>query len=115
MEIALSAVIGALFGAGLYLLMRRSTVLILVGVTLLTHGVNLLVFLAGGLTRAGAPLVPEPLSAPSGPVSNPLTQALILTAIVIALGIQAFVLVLVRALAGSGSQEAGGALETAED
>jgi multicomponent Na+:H+ antiporter subunit C len=87
-------VIGGLFAAGLYMMMRRSLGKLIIGIVLLSHAVNLLIFVAGGLTRGGAPVIPEGAEGPFGPISDPLPQALILTAIVISFGFLAFTAVL---------------------
>lgn len=86
-NLVLVVVVGVLFGTGVTLLLERSLSRVLLGVLLLGNGVNLLILLGG---RAGdAPLVrvtePERMS-------DPLTQALVLTAIVITLGMTAFLL-----------------------
>lgn len=96
MEALLAFVIGGLYASGLYLMMRRSIVKLILGLVLLGHAANLLIFTLGQLTRAVPPLVPPGGTAPPGDVANPLPQALILTAIVIGFGVQAFALVLVQ-------------------
>jgi multicomponent Na+:H+ antiporter subunit C len=58
--------------------------------------VNLLMFTAAGLTRGRPPLVPAGAVTAVPPVADPLPQALILTAIVIAFGLLAFAVVLVQ-------------------
>jgi multicomponent Na+:H+ antiporter subunit C len=88
-------VIGALFAFGLYSMMRRSIAKLIIGLALLGHAAHLLVFTAAGLTRA-PPLIPEAATTMSDPHADPLPQALVLTAIVIAFGVQAFALVLLR-------------------
>lgn len=82
-------VVGVLFAAGVTLLLERSLTRILMGVILLGNGVNLLI-LAGG--RAGGP--PIVGTTPNDRMSDPLPQAMILTAIVITLGMTAFLLAL---------------------
>ena len=94
MEIYLAIVVGALYAGGLYLMLRRSLVKLVIGLALLSHAATLLVFTAGGLTRGRAPLVRE--TASTLPVADPLPQALILTAIVISFAVLAFALVLTR-------------------
>jgi multisubunit Na+/H+ antiporter MnhC subunit len=51
----LSFVVGGLFAAGLYLMLRRSIVKLIFGLVLLSHAANLLIFTAGGLVRARPP------------------------------------------------------------
>jgi multicomponent Na+:H+ antiporter subunit C len=95
MELFFVAMIGVLYGAGLYLLLRRSIVKMLVGLILLGNGANLLIFLAGSLVRGRPPLVPEGRTTVSLPSADPLPQALILTAIVISFGVLVFAVALV--------------------
>lgn len=94
METVLAIVVGVLYAGGLYLVMRRSIVKLILGLGLLGHATNLLIFTVGGLTRARAPIIPE--AGELTAAANPLPQALILTAIVIGFGVQAFTLVLVH-------------------
>ena len=96
MSIVLSLIVGALYGAGLYLMMRRSIVKLILGLALLSHGSNLLIFLMGGLTRGRPPLIPMNMVEPAGAYADPVPQALILTALVIGFGMQAFLVVLIR-------------------
>lgn len=95
MELVFAIVVGGLWSAGIYLMLRRNIVKLIIGLTLLSHGANLLIFTAGGLTRAASPLVPAGAEAVTG-TADPLPQALILTAIVISFGVTAFMLVLVH-------------------
>jgi len=92
----LALVIGVLYAAGLYLAMRRSLVKLVLGLALLGHAANLLIFVAAGLTRATAPFVPLGAAEPTPPFADPVPQALVLTAIVIGFGVQAFALVLLK-------------------
>ncbi len=96
MEVVLAVVVGALYAAGLYTVMRRSIVKLAIGLVLLGHAANLLIFTSAGLTRAQPPLVAEGAALPPQPFADPLPQALILTAIVIGFGVLAFTLVLVH-------------------
>ena len=96
MEILLAVIVGALYAAGLYLMMRRSIVKLILGLALLGHAANLLIFTIGRLTHNHPPLIPAGAEQMSGPYADPLPQALILTAIVIGFGVQAFALVLLK-------------------
>jgi multicomponent Na+:H+ antiporter subunit C len=96
MHISLAIVVGGLYAAGLYMMMRRSIVKLIIGLILLGHAANLLIFTAGGLIRARAPLVPEGELVPPLPYADPIPQALILTAIVIGFGVVAFTVVLIH-------------------
>ena len=94
MEAILAIVIGGLYATGIYMLMRRSIVKLIIGLGLLAHGASLLVFTAAGLTRAVHPVIEKGSMGITGIVADPLPQALILTAIVISFGVQAFAMVL---------------------
>jgi multicomponent Na+:H+ antiporter subunit C len=96
MAILTALTVGALYAAGLYMMMRRSVVKLIIGLMLLGHATNLLLFTMGRLTRGSPPLVPPGASEPVGPFADPLAQALILTAIVIGFGVQAFAVVLIK-------------------
>jgi multicomponent Na+:H+ antiporter subunit C len=90
MTIVLVLVVGVLFGTGSYLLLQRSLSRIVIGLAMLGHGANLLLLLAGG-AAGRAPILD---GAEVGPVSDPLPQALALTAIVISFAASAFLLTL---------------------
>jgi multicomponent Na+:H+ antiporter subunit C len=92
----LSIVVGGLFAAGLYLMLRRSIVKLVLGLGLISHAVNLLIFTVSGLTRGRPPVVPEGALVPAAAVADPLPQALVLTAIVISFGVLAFAVVLIQ-------------------
>lgn len=96
MEVILAVVIGALYAAGLYMMMRRSFVKLVIGLSLLGYASSLLIFTVNGVTRGKPPLVQEGMTQPLEPYADPLPQALILTAIVIGFGVQAFTLVLFK-------------------
>lgn len=94
MEVILAIVIGVLYASGVYLLLRRSLVKLLIGLALLTHATNLLIFTAAGLSHGGPPVISPDADTITGVSADPLPQALILTAIVISLGVMAFALAL---------------------
>jgi multicomponent Na+:H+ antiporter subunit C len=87
-NVVLILVAGGLIAAGVYLLLERSLTRVLLGIIIMGNGANLLFLVAGG-KAGGAPIVgatdPEDMS-------DPLPQAMALTAIVITLGITAFLL-----------------------
>jgi multicomponent Na+:H+ antiporter subunit C len=87
-SLALVLVAGVCVGTGVYLLLERSLSRVIIGIILIGNGVNVMFLVAGG--RAGGP----PLVGTSEPeqMSDPLVQAMVLTAIVITLGLSAFVL-----------------------
>jgi multicomponent Na+:H+ antiporter subunit C len=96
MESILAIVIGVLFAAGFYLMLRRSLVKLILGLALIGHGANLLIFTVGRLTRGEPALIAENATALKGDYADPLPQALVLTAIVIGFGLQAFAVVLMK-------------------
>ena len=90
MSVSLSLLLpaAALIGCGVYLVLERSLTRVLVGLVMLGNGVNLLFMVASG--RPGkAPIIG---SADPSEMSDPLPQAMVLTAIVIALGMVGFVM-----------------------
>jgi multicomponent Na+:H+ antiporter subunit C len=89
--------IGILFACGAYLVMRRGEIKLILGLSLMSHAVNLLLFSTGAWQRGLPPIldksnIPTDFSA----YVDPIPQALILTAIVISFGVLAFVVVLVK-------------------
>ena len=96
MEFILAIVIGVLYAVGLYLIMRRSLVKLILGIGMLGYAVNLLIFTIGRINRSAPPIIAKDATALSGQFADPLPQALILTAIVIGFGVLAFTLVLLR-------------------
>ena len=94
MDYVLAALVGCFIAVGIYLLLSRSVIRMLLGLVVFGNGVNLLIFTAGRLSHAAPPIVPFGLGQPDGPIANPLPQALILTAIVIGFAMFSFLLVL---------------------
>jgi multicomponent Na+:H+ antiporter subunit C len=94
MPVILAFVIGGLYAAAIYLLLRRSLVRLLIGLSLLGHAANLLIFTVRELTRARPPIVPAEAVALAAPYADPVPQSLVLTAIVIGFGVLAFALAL---------------------
>jgi multicomponent K+:H+ antiporter subunit C len=102
MELVLAAAIGVLAACGVWLLLRPRTFQVIIGLTLISYAVNLFIFAIGGL-RTGA----DPVLKHAGDVAqytDPLPQALVLTAIVIGFATTALFLVVLlasRGLAGN--------------
>ena len=94
MEILTAVLVGVIFGAGIFLLLCRTPVKLIIGLVLLSNAINLLIFDAAGLTRGKPPLIADGLQQLSGATADPLPQAMVLTAIVITFGITAFLLAL---------------------
>jgi multicomponent Na+:H+ antiporter subunit C len=94
MTLLVACAVGVVYGVSILLLLRGSLWQLLLGLALLSHGAHLLIFASGGLVAGAPPLVPEGALAPVAGSADPLPQALILTAIVIAFAVFAFALVL---------------------
>ncbi|MDO5493105.1 MAG: Na(+)/H(+) antiporter subunit C [Nesterenkonia sp.] len=91
-NLTLVLVMGVMLATGVYMVLERSLTRVVLGVILISNGANLMILMSGG--RAGeAPLVRDYLS--SEDYFDPLPQALLLTAIVIAFALVAFMLALV--------------------
>jgi multicomponent Na+:H+ antiporter subunit C len=88
MSLALVVLIGVLFATGTYLLLHRSLTRIVLGVAMLANGVNVLILATSA--RQGEP----PIVGTDGTVTDPVPQALVLTAIVIGFALIAFLLAL---------------------
>ena len=86
-DVTLVVTAAVLVTVGVYLLLERSLSRVVVGIILIGNGVNLLILVAGG--AAGRPPI---LGGLPGSTSDPLPQAMVLTAIVITLGLTAFLL-----------------------
>ncbi|OLT14055.1 sodium:proton antiporter [Pseudonocardia sp. CNS-139] len=89
-NLTMALTVGVLYGVGFTLLLSRSLMRVLIGVVVLGHGTNLLLQLAGG-PPGRAPIVGE---APVEAFTDPLPQALALTAIVITFALTTFLLAL---------------------
>ncbi|MFN4281099.1 MAG: Na+/H+ antiporter subunit C [Alphaproteobacteria bacterium] len=90
MEFLLASGIGVLTAGGVYLLLRGRTFPVILGLTLLSYAVNLLLFAMGRLRIDAPPILRLQLES----YTDPLPQALVLTAIVIAFGMTALIVVL---------------------
>lgn len=89
-NLTMALVVGALYAVGFYLLMQRSLMRVLLGIVVVGHGATLLLQLAGG-PPGRAPIVG---TAPPETFTDPLPQALALTAIVITFALTTFLLAL---------------------
>jgi multicomponent Na+:H+ antiporter subunit C len=89
-NLVMAVTVGVLYAVGFYLLLSRSLMRVLIGVVVLGHASNLLLQLAGG-PPGRAPIVG---SAAPEQMTDPLPQALALTAIVITFALTTFLLAL---------------------
>jgi multicomponent K+:H+ antiporter subunit C len=107
MELLLASAIGLLCSAGVYLVLRARTFPVVLGLTFLSYAVNVFIFVSGGI-RVGQP----PIVGAAVAMTDPLPQALVLTAIVIGFGMTAFLVVLAlraRSATGNDHVDRGGA------
>lgn len=90
METLMCLLVGVLFAIGTYLILTKSLLRIILGTSIIGHGVNLLIITMGGLKKGGPPL----LGLKNLTYTDSLPQALLLTAIVINFATTALFLVL---------------------
>lgn len=96
MEFIIAVITGLLYATGIYMILRRSLVKLILGLILLSNGANLLIFLVGRLSSGNPPIIGDDDSLLSGAYADPIPQALILTAIVIGFGLQAFAIITIK-------------------
>lgn len=89
MEFLVASAIGVLTAGGLYLVLRLRTFPVILGMSLLTYAVNVFLFASGRLSVGAPPILGE-----AGSYTDPLPQALVLTAIVISFGMTAVVVMI---------------------
>ena len=105
MEFLVASGVGSMTAAGVYLLLRARTFPVIVGLALLSYAINLFLFTTGRLVVNLPPVItPEATD-----YTDPLPQALVLTAIVISFGMTALIVVLaLRAYLDAGNDEVDG-------
>lgn len=89
MEALVASAIGVLAAVGIYLTLRLRTFPVILGLTFLSYAVNLFLFASGRLALDAAPIIGRGES-----YSDPLPQALVLTAIVISFGMTAVMMIM---------------------
>lgn len=89
MELLVASAIGFLTAGGLYLVLRLRTFPVIMGISLLTYAVNVFLFASGRLTVGAPPILTDATT-----YTDPLPQALVLTAIVISFGMTAVVVMI---------------------
>ncbi|MGH1414052.1 MAG: Na+/H+ antiporter subunit C [Pelagimonas sp.] len=90
MEFLIASAIGVLTAVGIYLVLRQRTYPVIMGISLLTYAVNLFLFASGRLTIGASPILVDGVTE----YTDPLPQALVLTAIVISFGMTAVVVMI---------------------
>ncbi|MCC2656908.1 MAG: phaC [Panacagrimonas sp.] len=112
MEALLAIVIGVLGGSGIWLVLRPRTFQVVMGLTLLSYAVNLFIFCVGSLAIDKPPLVRAGVATTLENYTDPMPQALVLTAIVIGFATTALFLVVLLASRGlSGTDHVDGTRE----
>ena len=111
MELLVASAIGVMTAGGLYLVMRMRTFPVILGMSLLTYAVNVFLFASGRLTVGAPPILTKSVTE----YTDPLPQALVLTAIVISFGMTAvIVMIALGAYLGSGDDTVDDQLEPGE-
>ena len=100
MEVILAIAIGILGGSGVWLVLRPRTFQVLMGLSLLSYAVNLFIFAMGSLSHDKEPIVRPGVLPNLENYTDPLPQALVLTAIVIGFATSALFLVVLLASRG---------------
>jgi len=104
MELVLALAIGVLTGSGVWLLLRPRTFQVIMGISLLSYGVNLFIFGMGRVRVNQPPILDaatfDAASFAAVRYTDPLPQALVLTAIVIGFAMTALFLVVLLATRG---------------
>jgi multicomponent K+:H+ antiporter subunit C len=100
MELILSLAIGIMAGSGIYLILRPRTFQVIIGLSLLAYAVNLFIFAMGRLRVGAPPIIAPTLGSNPALYTDPLPQALVLTAIVIGFATTALFLVVLLASRG---------------
>jgi multicomponent K+:H+ antiporter subunit C len=90
MELLVASAIGVLTAGGIYLLLRQRTFPVIVGLSLLSYAVNIFLFATGRLTVGAPPVLQDGVTT----YTDPLPQALVLTAIVISFGMTAVIVMI---------------------
>ena len=104
MELVYSVTVGIMVTCSVFLMLRGHTIAIAMGLTLMSYAVNLFLFASGGLVLNQPAILAE-----GAEYSDPLPQALVLTAIVIGFAMTAFALILaIRARADLGNDQVDG-------
>lgn len=100
MEIVFSLAVGVLGGSGVWLVLRPRTFQVILGLSLVSYAVNLFIFSMGSLSIDQPPIVTPGREASLAQYSDPMPQALVLTAIVIGFATTALFLVVLLASRG---------------
>ena len=89
MELLVASAVGLMTACGVYLILRKRTFPVIVGLAMLSYAVNVFIFASGRLVIDAPPVIGA-----ADTMTDPLPQALVLTAIVISFGMTALVVIL---------------------
>ena len=98
MELILALGIGIMTGSGVWLILRPRTYQVIIGLSLLSYAVNLFIFGVGGIKTNAPPVLLDGVA--TSTLTDPVPQALVLTAIVIGFATTALFLVVLLAARG---------------
>lgn len=101
LEFLLASAIGVLTGAGIYLVLRLRTFPVILGLSFLSYAVNVFLFATGRLVVNQPPILTDGTTA----YTDPLPQALVLTAIVISFGMTAVIVMIALSAYLSGDDD----------
>ena len=90
MEGLVASAVGCMTAAGVYLMLRQRTFPVILGLAMLSYAVNLFIFASGRLMLNAPPILTQGAAG----YSDPLTQALVLTAIVISFAMTALIVIM---------------------
>ncbi|WP_226622795.1 Na+/H+ antiporter subunit C [Brucella anthropi] len=93
MELVLALAIGVLMASGVWLILRPRTFQVAIGLSLISYAVNLFIFSMGRLRTNAAPVLDSGVDVQAAQYTDPVPQALVLTAIVIGFAMTALFLV----------------------
>ena len=112
LEFLIATAIGVMTAAGIYLLLRRRTFPVVLGLAFLSYAINVFLFAMGRVVVDQPPIYDKAVTA----YTDPLPQALVLTAIVIAFGMTALVVILaLRTYLETGTDQVDGLPDAAAD
>ncbi|MDP5308231.1 Na+/H+ antiporter subunit C [Paracoccus spongiarum] len=95
MELLVASAVGAMTAAGIYLILRLRSFAVVLGMTMLTYAINAFLFASGRLVVHLPPILRDHSgTVPPDTYTDPLPQALVLTAIVISFGMTAVVVMM---------------------
>lgn len=100
MELVLAIAIGVMMASGVWLILRPRTFQVAIGLSLISYAVNLFIFAMGRIRTNAPPVLESGLNVEASQYTDPVPQALVLTAIVIGFAMTALFLVVLLAARG---------------